>query len=178
MPVCVREKVDHTLTQCSTKPKPLHLSAFMRVHIFFFFVLSTSFFFVLKLYSNSPSIFLSVSAGSHQSPFPHLTVLWFIAKRLCLLWNCAYFNLHLDFSLLSHSVPTIPLIFFFDCDCLSPKLKRSHTLGLLYLSYHFLLDHPSLHPLTSGSFTLLPSVIVSSCSSAACWKEREEREGK
>lgn len=112
VPVCVREKVDHTLTWCSTKPKPLHLSAFMCVHIFFFFVLSTSFFFVLKLYSNGPSIFLSVSAGSHQSPFPRLTVLWFIAKRLCLLWNCAYFNLHLEFSLLSHSVPTIPLIFF------------------------------------------------------------------
>lgn len=164
MPVCVRE-VDHILTRCSTKSKPFHLPAFMCVQLFFFFVLSTSFVFALKRYSNCPSIFPSVSAGSHQSSFPRLTVLGFIAKSLCLFWNCACFNLHLDFSLLSHSVPTVPLIFVL-FDCLSPNPKRLHTLGLLYLRYHFLLDHPSLRPLTSGSCTLLPSVIVSSCSSA------------
>lgn len=132
-------------------------------NFFFFFVLSTSFFFALKRYSNCPSIFPSVSAGSHQSSFPRLTVLWFIAKSLelcmfqssfgffsfvslcphCPSYFCSFWLFITKSKAFTHSWPSLSTVPF----PLGPSLPPSSDIWILHpasFSYSFQLLFCSL----------------------------------
>jgi len=144
--VPVLKKVNCTLRQSSNHPNPkvLHLSVFMRVHIFLFSpspLPSPFFFFCLKWYiilllyfSLSQSIFLLWKAWITPKLIPSAnSSVIYSGVALCLLWNCAHFYLRSD--IFSCSVFSCSGYFPLFFNCLSSKLKHSRTLILIiYLS--------------------------------------------
>lgn len=154
VPVCVHEKVDHTLTQSSDRPnskKVLHLPDFMRVHIFSFWTFSIV---IPFLPSSILSILLSLS-WSHQSSFCQQTIHRFTVESLS-VWI---------FSFYLASSPLAALFLSFLTVYLPNRCILALSSLLIYLT-GFLLDLFS-PPLPSPDIWILHLT--------ACWREREKK---
>lgn len=157
----------HSAPITQTQKFSICLPLCMSIFFFFFPLSSPSFFFVLKRY-DTLSLFLSLRITPKLILSAKNSMIY-TRKSLCSLWNCARVHLRLD--LFSYSVPSGCFVFFF----LTHYLPNWSILA--FLSSLSILPFPLGLFFSSDvwSCTSLPSVVVSSCSSAACWREGEKK---